>query len=154
MITSTRVLIADDYQIVRHSLRAAVQSLPGWVVCGEAENGREAVEMAQTLQPDIVVLDLGMPELNGFEATEQIKASNPDVEVLIFTGHETEETVKKLFHAGARSYILKTDGMVHFLEALKALKAHKSYFTTKVGKILFARFLKEKNSLQSDVVYE
>src|SRR5882757_8541974 len=139
-----RVLIADDHQVMRRGVRAVVELLPGWEVCGEASTGREAVEMVERLHPQIVVMDVTMPELNGLEATRQIKKIAPATEILMFTGLETEELIRQVFEAGARSYILKTDGREQFDAALQALAAHKPYFTTQVGEILFAKFLHGK----------
>lgn len=140
----TKVLIADDHQVMRRGVRAVVELLPGWEVCGEASTGREAVEMVERLQPTIVVMDVTMPELNGLEATRQIKKIAPATEILMFTGLETEELIRQVFEAGARSYILKTDGREQLEAALTALAAHKPYFTTQVGEILFAKFLHGK----------
>jgi two-component system, NarL family, response regulator NreC len=139
-----RVLIADDHVVMRRGVRAAVELLDGWSVCGEASTGREAVDLAEELKPDIVVMDVQMPELNGLEATRQIKKTAPETEVLMFTGLETEELVRQVFEAGARSYILKTDGKGQLEAALRSLAAHKPYFTTQVGEILFAKFLTGK----------
>jgi two-component system response regulator NreC len=139
-----RVLIADDHQVMRKGVRAVVELQEGWTVCGEASTGREAVEMADRLRPEIVVMDVQMPELNGLEATRQIKKIAPETEVLMFTGLETEELVRQVFEAGARSYILKTDGKEQLEAALRSLATHKSYFTTQVGEILFAKFLTGK----------
>lgn len=140
----TKVLIADDHQVMRRGVRAVVEMLQGWQVCGEASTGREAVEMVERLQPQIVVMDVTMPELNGLEATRQIKKILPATEILMFTGLETEELIRQVFEAGARSYILKTDGREQLESALLALAAHKPYFTTQVGEILFAKFLHGK----------
>lgn len=141
---TTKVLIADDHQVMRRGVRAVVELLEGWEVCGEASTGREAVEMVEKLQPQIVVMDVTMPELNGLEATRQIKKIAPTTEILMFTGLETEELIRQVFEAGARSYILKTDGREQLEAALTALAAHKPYFTTQVGEILFAKFLHGK----------
>ena len=141
---TTKVLIADDHQVMRRGVRAVVELLEGWQVCGEASTGREAVEMVEKLQPQIVVMDVTMPELNGLEATRQIKKIAPTTEILMFTGLETEELIRQVFEAGARSYILKTDGREQLEAALTALAAHKPYFTTQVGEILFAKFLHGK----------
>ncbi len=140
-----RVLIADDHEVMRRGVRAVVEQQPGWSVCAEASNGREAVELVEKLRPEIVVMDVQMPDLNGLEATRQIKKIAPTTEVLMFTGLETEDLVREVFEAGARSYILKTDGREPLEMALKSLANHKPYFTTKVGEILFAKFLTAKN---------
>jgi len=136
--------LADDHLVVRQGLRVVIEQMPGWEVCAEASTGREAVEASAKFQPHIVVMDVTMPELNGIEATRQIKKQRPATEVLMFTGHETEDLVHQVFEAGARSYILKTDGREHLEAALRALAAHKPYFTTQIGEILFGRFLQQK----------
>ena len=143
-------MLADDHQVVRRGVQAAIEGMPGWVVCGEAVDGRAAVKMAEELKPDIVVMDVGMPELNGIDATRQIRKSCPETEVLIFTGQEAEDLVRQVFEAGARSYILKTDGREQLEAALRALAMHKPYFTTAVGEVLFARFLQGKKSATED----
>src|ERR1043166_7914016 len=138
---TVRILIADDHEVVREGLRAVIEKQPAWEVCGVAETGREAVEKAGDLEPDIAVLDMGMPELNGLEATRQIKRLLPKTEVLIFTAHETEELVREVFDAGAKSFILKAEANRYLVEALKALSQHKPFFTSAVSEIIFARFL-------------
>jgi DNA-binding NarL/FixJ family response regulator len=145
-----RVLIADDHQVMRRGVRAVVEMIPDWEVCGEASTGRDAVEMAERIQPEIVIMDVSMPELNGLEATRQIRKISPNTEVLMFTGLETEEMVRQVFEAGARSYILKTDGREQLESALRSLAEHKPYFTTKIGEILFARFLQGKTRVDDE----
>lgn len=122
-----------------------VELMPGWEVCGEASTGREAVEMVGRLHPQIVVMDVTMPELNGLEATRLIKKIAPKTEILMFTGLETEQLIRQVFEAGARSYILKTDGRAQLEAALQALALHKPYFTTQVGEILFTKLLHGKS---------
>src|ERR1051325_7401294 len=104
-----RILIADDHELVRKGLRTVLEDQPGWKVCAEALNGRQAVELAKQLEPDVIVLDLTMPELNGVEATRQIRKALPGAEVLILTMHESEQLVSAALAAGARGYILKAD---------------------------------------------
>jgi two-component system response regulator NreC len=140
----TRVLLADDHQVMRRGLRAVIETMDGWEVCAEVQTGRDAVVQAERLRPEIAVLDMTMPELNGLEATRQIRKVSPQTEVLIFTGHETEELVHQVFEAGARSYILKTDGKDQLEAALRALADHKPYFTTQIGEILFSKILAKK----------
>ena len=106
---SLRILLADDHEMVRHGLRALIEDQPGWQVCGEASTGRVAVAKAHELKPDIVVMDFTMPELNGMEATRQIRADLPRTQVLILTMHESEELVREMLNAGARGYVLKSD---------------------------------------------
>ncbi len=104
-----RVLIADDHEVLRQGVRAMIEKKPGWEVCAEAADGRTAVDLAAKLTPHVVILDLAMPELGGMEATRQIKRILPETEVLIFTGHESEQVIHAVFEAGVRSYIMKSD---------------------------------------------
>ena len=144
-----RILIADDHEIVREGVRALIERQPGWEVCGEAATGREAVAAAEKLGPDIIVMDIGMPELNGLDATRQIKRILPKCEVLIFTANETDEIVKNVFKAGARAYLLKTEANQHFVPAIEALCKHRTYFSSKVSELVFAGYLKD-DTLTSD----
>lgn len=136
-----RILLADDHEVVRQGLRALIEKRPEWQVCGEAADGRTAVALAEKERPHIAVIDFGMPELNGLEATRQIKKALPECEVLIFTGTEDEELIHQIFAAGARSYILKNDITHHLISAIEALSQHKHYFTGPVSEVLFARYL-------------
>ena len=138
---TVRILIADDHEVAREGMRLLLERQPNWEVCGVAKTGRDAVEQAKTLQPDIVVLDMGMPELNGLEAARQIKSLLPTTELLIFTGHENEELIREVFDAGAKSYILKAGAAEHLVEAIHALSQHKPFFTTKVAEVVFAKFM-------------
>ncbi len=119
-----------------------IQRQPDWEVCGEAANGREAVAQAESFKPDIVVMDIGMPELNGLDATRQIKRVAPKTEVLIFTANETEEIVRNVFKAGARAYLLKSEANKHLVPAIEALCKHRTYFSSKVSELVFAGYLK------------
>jgi len=140
-----RVLLADDHDVVRKGLRAVLEAREGWSVCGEANNGREAVKLAAELKPDVAVLDLEMPELNGLEATRQIRKDQPEVEVLIFTMHDTEYLIREVLSAGARAYVLKSDGGRKLVEAIEAVSRHKPFFTAKASEALLNNFLKSRN---------
>jgi DNA-binding NarL/FixJ family response regulator len=136
-----RILLADDHEVVRHGVRRLIESEAGWDVCGEAADGRRAVALAETLKPDVVVLDVGMPELNGLDAARQIRRALPKTEVLIFTGDESEQLIHEIFAAGARSYILKSDLGLHLVAAIRALGQHRHYFTNRISEVVFARYL-------------
>ena len=136
-----RILLADDHDIVRHGVRMLIEKEAAWEVCGEAADGRKAVALTEQLTPDVVVMDMGMPELNGLDAARQIKRSLPKTEVLIFTGEESEQLIHEVFAAGARSYILKSDINSHLVAAIRALGEHKHYFTNRISEIVFARYV-------------
>jgi DNA-binding NarL/FixJ family response regulator len=137
---SLRILIADDHEVVREGARALIKHEAGWEVCGMAVNGREAVAAARRLKPDIVLLDMTMPELNGLEALRQIKHALPNTEVLLFSAHHSEEVVAQVFDAGAKSYIRKADAGRELVAAIKSLAQHKPYFTREISEIVFAKF--------------
>jgi DNA-binding NarL/FixJ family response regulator len=137
-----QILIADDHELVRKGLRTVLENQPGWKICGEAVNGRQVVDLARQLRPDVIVLDITMPELNGLEATRQIRKALPKAEVLILTMHESEELVSEVLAAGARGYILKADTSRLLVSAVESLSQHQPFFTGKVLELLLANRLK------------
>jgi DNA-binding NarL/FixJ family response regulator len=126
-----RILIADDHDVVRQGVRAILEGQAGWVVCGEASTGREAVAKAIDLQPDVVVLDISMPELNGLEATRQIRRA-VSAKILILTMHESDQVISEVLDAGAHGYVLKTDAGRTLVEAIGALLRHREFLTERV----------------------
>jgi DNA-binding NarL/FixJ family response regulator len=128
-----RILVADDHQVVRTGLRALLESKSGWQVCAEAANEREAVEKAGQLKPDVAVLDIGMPLLNGVEATRQIRKLSPQTEILILTMHDSELLIQEVLGAGALGYILKDDADRNLVAAVDALRRHKPYLSSRVS---------------------
>jgi DNA-binding NarL/FixJ family response regulator len=128
-----RILVADDHHVVRTGLRTLLETKSGWRVCAEAANGRDAVEKAGALKPDVAVLDIGMPLLNGIEATRQIRKVSPETEVLILTMHDSELMIQNVLEAGARGYILKDDADRNLIAAVEALRRHKPYFSSRVS---------------------
>ena len=114
---------------------------PDWEVCGEASTGREAVAAAAALRPDIVVMDISMPEMNGLEATREILKENPGTEVLILSMHESEQMVHDVLSAGARGYILKRDAGNDLIAALEAIRQHKLFFTSRVSEVVLSGYL-------------
>ncbi len=136
-----RVLIADDHDLIRRGMQALIEREPGWKVCGSVETGLSAVAEARRLRPDIVVVDLMMPGLDGLEVTRRIKRYLPKCEVLIFTGsNDSDQMIRDVFESGAKSYILKSDVGQFLIEALRSLSENKPYFTDKTSAIMFARF--------------
>lgn len=151
-MTTVRILLADDHEIVRDGVRALLQRQPGWEICGEASTGREAVEKAKELKPDIVIVDIGMPELNGLDATRQIKRLLPGTEVLIFTSNETEAVVRGVFQAGARAYLLKVEASRHLIPAIEMLCKHRTYFSSKVCDTIFAGYLQGAAGIEDTAI--
>ena len=133
-MTPVRILIADDHEVVRHGVRAVLERQAGWVVCGEASTGREAVAKAVDLRPDAVVLDLGMPEMNGLEATRQIRQLVP-AKILILTVHEADQLVTEVLDAGAHGYVMKTDAGRTLVAAIQSLLAGREFFTERVHRL-------------------
>ncbi len=138
---TVRILVADDHEVVRRGVRGLVESRPDWIVCGEATNGREAVEQAGRLAPDVVILDIAMPELNGLEAARRIHKAAPRTEVLILTMHRSEELVRQVLAAGARGYLLKSDAGRDLLAAVDAVAGHRPFFTPRVGEQVVRGYL-------------
>lgn len=137
-----RIVIADDHQVVRRGLRAILEAQPGWKVCGEASDGREVLEMARQLKPDVVVLDISMPELNGLMVAKQILKMLPRTEVVILTVHDSDQMAREVLVAGVRGYVLKSDAERDLVAAVKAVRAHKPFFTTKVSEMVLEGYLK------------
>lgn len=142
-MTTPHVLIVDDHEVVRRGLRALIESRPEWEVCGEATTGREAVEKASNLKPNVVVMDIAMPELNGLEATRQVLKAVPRTAVLILTAHESEQLVREVLEAGAQGYVLKSDAGRDLVAAIEALSQHKVFFTSSVAKIVLEGYRKK-----------
>jgi len=137
----TRILIADDHDVVRSGVRAILEGHEGWEVVGEARDGKEAIDQALATRPDVVVLDYGLPMVNGVEATRQIRTRVPGVEVLIFTMHDTDSLVRDVLEAGARGFLLKSDAKQFLISAVESLAAHKPFFTGKVSQALLETYL-------------
>ena len=136
-----RILVADDHEIVRRGLIAMIKAHPDWEVCAEADNGRQAIEKAAQTKPDVAILDIGMPVLNGLEATRHIVRENPNVRVLILTITDTDQAVKAVLDAGARGFLLKSDAARDLVTAVEALQHDKTFFTARVADLVLAGFL-------------
>lgn len=142
----TRVLLVDDHQVVRRGVAGLVRDArPDWELCGEASTGREAISAAATLKPDIIVMDISMPDMNGLEATREILKNDPEIEVLILSMHESEQIVHDVLSAGARGYILKRDAGNDLITAMEALRQHKLFFTSSVSEVMLSGYLGRAN---------
>jgi len=137
-MSSLKILIADDHDLVRKGLRMLVEEHPGWSVCAEARSGREAVEQATQTNPDVIVIDVSMPDLNGLEATRLLRKACPRSEVLVITHHDSDEMAAEVLSAGARGYILKSDSDEELVHAVESLGRHRPYFTARVTEMFLA----------------
>ena len=142
---SLRIVIVDDHAVVRLGLRTLLESQPGWDVLGEAATGRDAVAIAKRLQPDIVIMDLGLPELNGLEATRQVLRESPRTEVLVLTMHHSEEMVRDVLQAGARGYVLKSDADQSLIAAVDSLAQHRPFLTPVVTTFVLDDYLRRSD---------
>lgn len=146
------ILLADDHVVMRSGLRALLERQPDLDVVGESENGRRTVELAAALQPDVIVMDIGMPVLNGIEATKAILGEQPGIAVIILSVHADESYVLRALKAGARGYLLKDSAPADLLSAIQAVSRKKSFFSPKVSRILaedYVRSLKQKGGVDS-----
>jgi DNA-binding NarL/FixJ family response regulator len=140
-MNSFRILIADDHEIVRRGIRTLIEGHAGWEVCAEAVDGREAVDKARALRPDLVLLDVGMPNLNGLDAARQILSHSPNTRVLILTMHESEQIVREVLEVGARGILLKSDAARDLVAAVEALQRRTTFFTSQVAEMVLSGFL-------------
>src|ERR1035441_2063087 len=148
----TRILVVDDHELVRRGVLASIQQFrPDWEVCGEGSTGREAVANAASLKPDIVVMDISMPDMNGLEATRQILKENPEIEVLILSMHESEQLVHEVLASGARGYVLKADAGNDLIAALEALRQHKLFFTSRISEVVLRGYLTRSEEHTSEL---
>jgi DNA-binding NarL/FixJ family response regulator len=137
-----RILIADDHEVARKGIRSLLETKMGWEVCGEATDGREAVECASRLKPDVLLLDIGMPNLNGLDATRQILATNPGARILILTVHDSDQVVREVLAAGARGFVLKSDAGRDLVAAVEALQNRRTFFTPRVAQMMLEGYLR------------
>jgi DNA-binding NarL/FixJ family response regulator len=142
-VKTVRILVADDHELVRRGLVSTLSEQSGWTIVAEAANGREAVDAVVSCKPDIAVMDLTMPELNGLDATRQILAAAPDTRVLILTAHESEQVIREVLTAGALGYVLKSDAGRVLVAAVQELLQGRPFFTSKVAKLVLDAFLSQ-----------
>jgi DNA-binding NarL/FixJ family response regulator len=144
-----RILVADDHELVRRGIRGLLRARRGWTVVGEAVNGREAVEKAGKLKPDVAIVDISMPDLDGLQATRQIRDAAPSTQVVVLTMHESDQMVRRVLDAGALGYVLKSDLAAHLVRAVKEVSAGKLFLTPRVSDIVLKGFLKIANQPDS-----
>lgn len=146
-----RILLADDHELIRAGLRFLLEKQKGWQVCGEAADGRIAVKLAEECAPDVVILDMTMPELNGVEAARQIHRRLPRCGILFYTMHETERIIVDALDAGARGIVLKSDPSENIVSAVKSIARGHRFFTSHVAETVVDAYLGKKNVSTVDV---
>jgi DNA-binding NarL/FixJ family response regulator len=149
-----RVLLADDHKLIRAGLVLVVQQQPDLSVIGEADDGRQAVQLVESLKPDVVVMDIGMPNLNGIEAARQITASRPDTAVVILSMHADEGYVLRALNAGARAYLLKDSATTDLVQAIRAVVEGKSFFSPAVSKVLLQDYMRKLRRTGAEDSYD
>jgi DNA-binding NarL/FixJ family response regulator len=145
-----RILLADDHDLTRAGLRYLLEKQKDWSVCAEASNGRKAVELAETLHPDIAIFDMSMPEMNGLEATRHISKSQPHTKVLIYTMHETESIIVDALEAGAQGIVLKSDAGENMITAVESIAKGHKFFTSRVAETVVDAYLSKKSGMEPD----
>lgn len=148
VMNAFRILIADDHEVVRRGIRTLLEGHPGWEIIGEAKDGREAVERAKELRPDLVLLDIGMPKLNGLDALRQIVGTCPLTRVLVLTMHDSEQVVRDILAVGARGFLLKSDAGHDLVTAVEALQRHRTFFTSKVAELVLDGYLNPHRKIE------
>jgi DNA-binding NarL/FixJ family response regulator len=144
-----RILLADDHEIVRRGLCALLQKHEGWEICGEASDGRDAVEKAKQLKPDVVILDIGMPSLNGLDATRQLMQHDPNFKVIVLTITDSDQVIREALDAGARGFVLKSDAARDLVSAVEALQHRRMFFTPRVNDLVLAGFLDKGRAIST-----
>ena len=140
IMRTLRILIADDHDLMRRGIKTLLQSHAGWEVCGEAKTGREVVDKAEKLKPDIVILDIGMPDLNGVEAARRIRKASAATEVLILSMHYSDQLIREIVEAGVRGYVVKSDSDRDLVIAVENLAKHKPFFTSHATEVILSSF--------------
>jgi DNA-binding NarL/FixJ family response regulator len=142
--------VADDHPLMRRGICDLLETEPGWEVIGEASNGREALEIVAKTTPDVLVIDLAMPEMNGLTATREILRSFPKVQVVLLTMHNTDQAIREVLESGGRGYVLKTDAEQHLITAVKAVAAGKPFFTPNVAEVVLKGYLCRNTEEETD----
>ena len=138
-----RIIVVDDHAVIRRGVQGILHSFPEWELCGEAENGQEAIKLAETLKPEIIIMDVSMPGLNGIEATREICKTQPDTKIVLLTLHESPDLVRSAFRAGARGYLLKTDAEQELVKALTVVIGEGAYISPRINQEVAKSVIRE-----------
>jgi two-component system response regulator NreC len=150
----TRILLADDHKLMRSGLKALIEQQPDLSVVGEADDGRQAVALAAKLKPDLLVMDIGMPNLNGIEAARQITQASPETAIVILSMHSDESYVLRALKAGAKGYLLKDSAESDLIRALHAVAGGKSFFSPAVSKVLLDDYVRKLQRSGAEDAYD
>ncbi len=150
----TRILLADDHKLIRSGLKALIEQQPDLTVVGEADDGRQAVALAASLKPDLLVMDIGMPNLNGIEAAHQITQANPATAIVILSMHSDESYVLRALKAGAKGYLLKDSAESDLIRAVHAVAGGKSFFSPAVSKVLLDDYVRKLQRSGAEDAYD
>jgi two-component system response regulator NreC len=153
-MNKTRIVLADDHTIMRAGLRVLLEREPDLVVVGEAGDGRQTIDLIESLSPDVLVLDIAMPNLNGIEAARQVAAKHPGTAVVILSMHSDETYVLRALKAGVRGYLLKDSADVDLIRAIRAIRAGKAFFSPAVGKTLLEDYVRQLRQRGEEDSYE
>jgi len=138
-----RVLIVDDHAFIRRGVQSILHAFPEWELCGEADNGADAVRLSEALKPEVIIMDISMPGLNGIEATRTIHKNHPETKVILLTLHDNNELVRSAFRAGARGYLLKVDAEKELVQALREIVREGAYISPKIDPEVISSVLSE-----------
>ena len=150
----TKVLLADDHRLMRSGLRLVIERHPDFNVVGEADDGRQAVAMAEQLRPGVIVMDIGMPNLNGIEAARQITEAHPEIAIVMLSMHSDEGYVLRALKAGARAYLLKDSAEEDLTKAIEAVRDGKSFFSPAVSQVLLQDYMRKLQRAGAEDSYD
>ena len=139
----SRVLVVDDHAFIRRGVQSILHAFPEWELCGEADNGADAVRLSEALKPEVIIMDISMPGLNGIEATRAIHKNHPETKVILLTLHDNDELVRSAFRAGARGYLLKIDAEKELVQALRDVVREGAYISPKIDPEVISSVLSE-----------
>lgn len=145
-----RLMLVDDHEVVRQGVRSLIEGVPEWTVCAETGNSEDAVRMAAEAKPDIIILDISMPNVSGIDLIAEFRKILPRVEILVLTMHDSERIVAQVLRAGARGYLLKSDGGEKLIEAVAALSLNHTYFSASVSETLLQSYLESDAGAQHE----
>lgn len=153
-MNSIRIVLADDHTVIRKGLRLLLERQPGFTVTAEAADGREAVDLVDREKPDVVVLDIGMPNLNGIEAARQICARHPHTAIVFLSMHSDESYVLRALKVGARAYLLKDSAEYDLINAIRAVSEGKAFFSPAISKMLVEDYMRQMQEREVEDSYE